>query len=145
MKLKYAFAVNQFNDFEPKHFGDADKFIIYEWVDHELKLVQEQPNIFKDMDEGQTHGLPKKGEAVINLFKGLNINVLVSKQFGKNIQMINRYFIPVIVPEVSMEEAIQIITKHKKWIEDEHRNRPAEFKLFIIKNGILKTKIKKDV
>jgi len=31
-----------------------------------------------------------------------------------------------------------------KWIEDELKNRPREFKLFTMKNGILKKTIKKE-
>lgn len=69
---------------------------------------------------------------------------MVLKQFGKNIQMINRHFIPVIVYTEKPREALQILKKHMKWIEDELKNRPQEFKLFTLKNGALKTIIKKE-
>lgn len=32
MNLKFAFAVNKANRFEKKHFGDADKYLIYNQI-----------------------------------------------------------------------------------------------------------------
>jgi hypothetical protein len=58
--------------------------------------------------------------------------------------MVNSHFIPVIVTSETPAEVITTIKKHIKWIEDELKNRPAEFKLFTIKKGILKTSINKD-
>jgi predicted Fe-Mo cluster-binding NifX family protein len=142
--IRFAFAVNLANVFEPKHFGDADKYLIYEWVKHEFILLNEEVNLFKNLYEGQGHGLQEKGRAIIDFLRSLNITVLVSKQFGKNIQMVNRHFIPVIVSEDIPEKTLDIPARHMKWIEDEINNRPDEFKLFIIKNGVLKKSIKKE-
>jgi hypothetical protein len=36
--IRFAFAVNLADVFEPKHFGDADKYLIYEWVNNEFIL-----------------------------------------------------------------------------------------------------------
>lgn len=82
--------------------------------------------------------------AIIDLLKGLNVKVLVSRQFGKNVQMVNRHFIPVIVNSEKPDDIIPMLKKHMKWIEDELNNRPEEFILFTLKNGVLKTIIKKE-
>ena len=86
----------------------------------------------------------EKGKAIIALLKNLDINVLVSIKFGKNIQMVNTSFIPVIVSSETPEEVKLAVKKHFKWIEDELKHKPEEFKLFTIKNGILKTAIKQN-
>ena len=142
--IRFAFAVNLANVFEPKHFGDADKYLIYEWVNNAFILLNEEVNIFKNSYEGQGHRLQEKGRAIIDLLRRLNVTVVVSKQFGKNIQMVNSHFIPVIVSEDIPEKALTILARHVKWIEDELYNSPHEFKLFIIKNGVLKKAIKNE-
>ncbi|MCD4695077.1 MAG: hypothetical protein K8S16_02455, partial [Bacteroidales bacterium] len=95
MDLRFAFAVNSENQFEKKHFGDADKYLIYHQESDKLVLSSEEPNRFKLLDEEAEHGSRKKGKAIIEFLKGKNVNVLVSRQFGKNIRMINEHFIPV--------------------------------------------------
>jgi predicted Fe-Mo cluster-binding NifX family protein len=140
--IKFAFAVNQLNAFEPQNFGNADKFLIYEWINNDFRFLKEEANHFKNLDEDPVNGSERKGKAIIAFLNSLEINVLVSIKFGKNIQMVNSNFIPVIVSSETPEEVKLAVKKHIKWIEDELRNRPEEFKLFTIKNGILKTPIK---
>lgn len=140
--IRFALAVNQQNAFEPKNFGNADKFLIYEWVNNDFLFLKEEVNSFRDLDDDHENGSERKGEAIIAFLKNLDINVLVSTKFGKNIQMVNTSFIPVIVSSETPEEVKVAVKKHIKWIEDELNNRPEEFKLFTIKKGILKTAVK---
>jgi len=142
--IKFALAVSTAGKFQAKHFGDADKYLIYKWNNDELVYLNEIPNPYKNFDEEQEHGSQKKGRAIIDLLKESGVNVLVSKQFGKNIQMVNRHFIPVIVYTETPEMALPALNNHMKWIMDEFNNSPEEFKLFTIKNGVLKTIIKKE-
>jgi len=140
--IRLAMAVNHSGHFEPKHFGDADKFLMYEWTDGKFVSLQEEPNSFKNFDEEQAHGSKKKGGAIIDFLRSLDVNVLVSNQFGQNIKMVNRHFIPVIVYEITPVQVLEIMTKQMNWFEDELKNKPDEFNLFTIKNGILKSRIK---
>jgi predicted Fe-Mo cluster-binding NifX family protein len=142
--IRFAFAVNQLNAFEPQNFGNADKFLIYEWVNNDFLFLKEEANRFKDLDDDHVNGSERKGKEIIAFLKNLDINVLVSIKFGKNIQMVNTSFIPVIVSSETPEEVKLAVKKHIKWLEDELINRPEEFKLFTIKNGILKTEIKQN-
>ena len=142
--IRFALAVNQLNTFEPQNFGNADKFLIYEWVNNDFLFLKEEANRFKDLDDDHVNGSERKGKAIIAFLKNLDINVLVSIKFGKNIQMVNTSFIPVIVSSETPEEVKLAVKKHIKWIDDELINRPEEFKLFTIKNGILKTAIKQN-
>jgi len=141
-EIRFAFAVNQLNGFVPEHFGNADKYLIFNWENNELVFLKEEINTFNDHDETLEHGLKEKGRAIIELLQNINVNVLVSRQFGKNIQMINQHFIPVIVFSDTIEDVEPIMKKHIKCIEDELNNKTGEFKLFTIKNGILKTVIR---
>lgn len=144
MNIKFAFAVIQTNTFGATHFGDADKYLIFKWDGEDVLLQDELINKYKSFDETQEHGSKKKGKAIIELLQEKDVRVLVSKQFGPNIKMVNRFFIPVIIYNETIDEVKATLSKHIHWIEDELRlsNERNGFKLFTIKKGILKTVIK---
>jgi predicted Fe-Mo cluster-binding NifX family protein len=144
MELSFAFALNNNSVFEEKHFGESDKFVIYNEKGQLILLQEEIDNSFKSLDENQIHGSQKKGSAIISFLKEKKVNVLVSKQFGKNIRMVNKHFVPIIIQEDSPNDVLRILQKHKKWIKDELMNRQTDHMLFYIKNGILKLKVKDD-
>ena len=143
MNLRFAFAVNKKDQFEKKHFGDAEKYIIFEVRNKSLERVSEEINPYISFDEKQNHGSIKKGGAIIKFLKGKNVNVVVSKRFGANIKLINEHFIPVEIALSTPDEVIAIINKHIHWIEDEWEHNNSDYKLFTIKSGILKSLIKK--
>ena len=143
MKLRFAFAVNQENQFQKKHFGDAHQYLIYALESGKMSLISAEINKFRLLDEKVEHGSVRKGNSIIEFLKRKNVNVLVSTQFGKNIKLVNRYFIPVKVPLKEPEEVLSILAKHAHWFEDEWKNNPSEFKLFTISSGILKTAVNK--
>lgn len=141
MNIRFAFAVNKANFFEKKHFGDADKYLIYEQHSDKLILISEETNTFKLLDEEQEHGSRRKGNAIINFLKGKKANALVSMQFCKNIKMINRHFIPVKVTVEHPDEIIGLIEKHLHWIQDEWERNSSDYKLFTISSGVMKSAI----
>ena len=143
MNLCFAFAVNEANQFEKKHFGDADKYLIYKQDGGEIILFSEEINKFKSFDEEVEHGSKKKGMAIIQFLKKRDVNVLVSRQFGSNINIVNNHFIPIKISIEQPNEVLKILSKHLHWIKDELDNTTNEFKLFIIKLGILKMPVKK--
>jgi predicted Fe-Mo cluster-binding NifX family protein len=144
MKIIFALALNNNGIFEKRHFGDTDKFAIYSFENNELNFREEVKNTFKTMDEALQHGSKNKGNAIVAFLKEKGVSVLVSKQFGKNLKMINQHFIPVIISEDSTEQALHILLKHIGWFKDELKNRNTDYMLFYIKNGILKMNVKKD-
>lgn len=139
--IRFAFAVNSRNAFEPLNFCNAARFLIYELVNNELILLKDEANHFKNADEKNVNDSEKNVKEIIFFLKSLGIDVLVSKKFGINIQMVNSFFIPVIVSSETTEEVKLAINKHIKWLENELKKRPDEYKLFTIKNGIMKTDI----
>lgn len=143
MKLRFAFAVNKDKQFEKRHFGDADKYLIYTQEDENIVLLSEEDNKFRMLDEEVEHGSKRKGKAIIDFLKEKEVNVLVSRQFGKNIKLINEHFIPVIISSEQPDEVLNIMARHIHWIQDEWKKNTSDFKLFTIKSGILKSSIKK--
>ncbi len=141
MELKIAFALNDENQFEKKHFGDADKYTIYLLTEKACTLITEEKNQFKDLDETHVHGSRKKGQSIIEFLKGKDVSTLVSRQFGVNVKMIIKHFVPVIVYEESPEQVCNTLLKHFNWLHEESETQTETYKLFIINNGILKTAV----
>ncbi len=141
MKLRFAFAVNKKTHFEKKHFGDADQFLIYEIDGDDINLINKLENKIKLQYDENAHGLPKKGKAIIAFLKDHDVNILVSKQFGKNITMVNEQFIPVIITKETPDEVIEVLRQHIKWLEDEMISHRENHRLFRIDKGILKLSI----
>ena len=141
MELTFAFAVNTDNRFQKTHFGDADKYLLYQVKSNELNLLAEEINIFKLLDEEHEHGSKKKGKAIIQFLKKKKVNVIVSMQFGKNIKMVNQHFVPIIIYQDDPENVIEIINRRLHWINDEWNNKTTDYNLFTIKFGVLKSKI----
>jgi len=141
MYLRFAFAINNENQFEKQFFGNADKFVIYELISGKLQKVFEIENECKNETFNNTGIDEKKAENITKKLIANDIKVIVSRQFGQNIKLVNEYFIPVKICSGNPEEAIQVISNHIHWIEDELHNFRSEYKLFIIKSGILKMSI----
>jgi len=137
MNLRFAFAVNNYNSFEKKHFGDADKYLIYESKQDRLVLVEELVNTFKEFEEGK-HGLQKKGFLISEYLLQSGVNVIVSQQFGKNVSEVSKYFIPIVIYFESVDSVINALNDKIKWIQDEMTRKSERYKLFKIKSGILK-------
>lgn len=117
--------------------------MIYEWNGTEITWLKEVLNAAISDDEISEHGSKKKGLTIIEQLKKEDTKTLVSRQFGRNIKMINQHFIPVIIDKETPKDALEALSKHMRWIEDELNSNKDEFKLFTIKTGILKTVINK--
>lgn len=143
--ILFALAVNKAGNFEKKHFGEAEKYQFFKWTNNDFVFVKEEINPYKNFDENSEHGSQKKGKVITEFLKSSGIQLLVSRQFGKNIQLVNRYFVPVIINAETPGEILPVLLKHIKWIEEELNNKPTEFKLFTINKGIMKTVITNEI
>ena len=141
MQLRFVLAVNNENNLEKMHFGDADRFLIYSLEDDTMKLSSEEINHFQFMDKDNEQGSRQKCLAILNFLKKQNVHVLVSEHFCPNINLLNEFFIPVVVNRKSQDEIIAILHKHLHWILDEWENNTSGFSLFTIHSGILKTSL----
>jgi len=142
MNLRFAFAVDNYGYFRKIHFGEADKYIIYEHDSRKLIFTDEIINPNKDIDDGPIHGSKRKGSAVIKFLKKLNVKIVVSMQFGKNIKMVNQYFVPIIVENDNIDSVIKTIEYDINWIKEEAEKNTDNYMLFRVNNGIFKQQFK---
>ena len=134
MNIRFGFAVNNNKEFEDNHFGDAEKFLIYELKNGKLNPVSEFVNSAKFLDEEVGHGSQKKAKAIIDLMKQQQVQVMVAKQFGKNIGRIVAHFVPVVIKVKAVEDAIKIVSPHLEDICQELKTATdGTFKPFILK------------
>lgn len=140
--IRFAFALNFQDEFEPAHFGDAESFHIYKSSGEDFQLISKITNPFKDSDEEKEHGSKSKGMAIIELLKEQQVEVLVSMQFGRNIKLINTHFIPAITSEPSQEKTKKGLLKNYKWFCEDLERKPEHYKLFDLRHGNLKIQIK---
>ena len=141
MEINIAFALSQNGAFEKKHFGDADKYQIYHLSNETFKLLYEEMNPFKLMDESSSHGTEKKAGNFIDFLHQKNVSIVVSRKFGTNIKHIAKHFIPVEVSVETPDKVQTILLKHMRWLHEELDNKPDQFNKFVINKGILKLAI----
>ncbi len=145
MNLKFAFAVHKNGNFQNDHFGEADKYLIYEEIEGSLVLISEEVNSHKNDDESHKHGLKKKGNAISSMLIDKRVNVLVAKQFGRNIKIVSKHFIPVLISSDEPKEAIETLGKYIYWLKEEWGKGKDQFNLFTMKSGILKSAVKGEI
>ena len=143
MEINIAFALSQNGAFEKKHFGDADKYQIYHLSNEKFKLLYEEMNPFKLMDDSSIHGTEKKAGNFIDFLHQKNVSIVVSRKFGTNIKHIAKHFIPVEVSVETPDKVQTILLKHMRWLHEELDNKPDQFNKFVINKGILKLAIQK--
>ena len=141
MEIIFALAQNSDGLFEKNHFGEAEKFVIYRFDGKQMVWIRDLQNPFKIITGKTGHDLKKKGEGIIKILIDQKVSVIVSSQFGDNIRLVNKFFIPVIISGEEPRQVLDILAKYIHWIQDEVRNHPERHKLITIKNGILKTTI----
>ncbi len=139
-KIVFAFALNNENIFTKKYFGEADKFVFYEFSDGELKVREELTNPF--ISTLMEVNINDKRDKIVSLLKSKDVSVLVSRQFSKNLRLVTDDFIPVLIEKENPEQVVEILNKNMKWIKDELKNRKSAHMLFRINTGVLKLAIK---
>jgi predicted Fe-Mo cluster-binding NifX family protein len=142
--LRFALAVNHQHLFEPRHFGDADKYLLYDYREGQISFHGEVGNPARDAHRNVAHGSEEKAGLLTALLRTEGVDVLVSKRFGSNLQRVNQHFIPVIITLDSPEEVLEILVRHVRWLIEERRRHVGSFQLFQINQGILKTSVRQE-
>ncbi len=142
MALRFSIATNKDGLLEEKHFGEADKFLLYDLDGEDLVLVGEEVNKIKE-EAGEDFNLDEHAPLIIKFLKEKGINILVSLHFSDYVKEANEYFIPVMVTHKDPENVIESIKEHLYWILEEWNKNPSDFSLFILKKGVLKSHLKK--
>ena len=132
-----AFAVSHKNVFEMKYFGQADKYLIYEWIDGNFAFKNELKNPFVNVPTN--HINPENGKKFVDFIKKEGINILVSKKIGQNIKLVNSDFVPIITNLSTPDELVPFMKNKMKWIVEELQTNKGNYKLFDLSKGTIKT------
>lgn len=106
MPLTIALAARSETELKKAHFGDADFYRIYRLDSGSMELIDTLPNPFSVEEEEGHHSNPGKGRAVVKLLKERGVQVLVSPQFGKNINIVKKSFAIVLSKELQIEAVL---------------------------------------
>ena len=104
MKLTVALATNDGQNFINKHFGEANKYQIYEFNNDNYKYIK---SIQNNSITEEKHADPKKAKSIVKILKEKNVHCGVSCAFGPNIKRVKKHIVPVIMKEEDMETGIQ--------------------------------------
>jgi predicted Fe-Mo cluster-binding NifX family protein len=126
MVIKVAFATDDGKIFMDRHFGDAEYYYVYEISEKDSKFIKRISNTTEEEDEN-IHADPEKAKGIAGLFKGENIQVVVSKVFGPNIKRIKKKFVCVLMNDNSISESINRIQQNlyiinNEWSKGEERS-----------------------
>ncbi len=99
--MKIAIAVDEIGELFEGHFGDAPFFLIY---DENFDLVDKIRNV--DYEE-KHHGDPVKAKHIMNLLS--NVDVLIAKQMGPNIQRVAKRFMLIFSKVTKIDKIINIL------------------------------------
>jgi MinD superfamily P-loop ATPase len=105
------------------HVGMSKYFKILKIVKHDFYLVETRENAKYKEDESKKHGDPGKAKATASALK--NVDVLVGKMMGPNIQRLKNKFVPVIIREESIKEGLKTIGNYINEVVEE-KEKPGQ-------------------
>jgi predicted Fe-Mo cluster-binding NifX family protein len=118
--LIVACATEDSEHFSNVHFGDAERYEIYEVDCESRRHVEMLENItVQCIENDEVHGDPVKAKHVMMLMKEKGVQVLMNRRFGPNIQRIKIRFLPVITGKSTIIEGLRQIADNYERLEEE--------------------------
>jgi len=102
-----ACATNNGQTFVDSHFGDAEKYDLYEMTKEGVSFLNSVKNHTEE-EEG-AHADPKKAKGIAALLKQHDVQIGVSRFFGPNIKRVAKHFLPIIIPEKNLKDGLSLI------------------------------------
>lgn len=99
------------------HVGMSKYFQIWEYSDRKIELIETRENAKYKEDETRVHGDPGKAKATASVLK--DVDVLLGKMIGPNINRLKVKFLPVIIREPEIKKALNIIMENINEIFEE--------------------------
>jgi predicted Fe-Mo cluster-binding NifX family protein len=110
-----ACATNDGTNFVDSHFGDADKYYLYNLTAEGCTFLKIIENTTESEEE---HADPKKAKGIVGLLKRHDVQIVVSKRFGPNIKRISRHFLPVILSaEHLVDDLVLLTTQYDEMVQ----------------------------
>jgi len=129
MELLVACATDNGKNFVDRHFGDANYYNIYKISEKGFEYVKKVENT---SEEEKIHADPKKAKGISGFLKKEDVKILVSKQFGANINRMKKKFVPVVVNTDMIEEGLDRVIHNLDLILDEW-NKGEERKHIVLR------------
>ena len=117
--LILAIATDDEKHFIKRHFGDADRYLIYQLNKENLIFIKK---IINNSEEEQSHSDPVKAGSIAKILKEEGTQVLVSRVFGPNIKRMIKKFACVMIHEVSIEQGLEKMKVNYSAIVDAWNN-----------------------
>ena len=130
MELLIAFATDDGETFHDGHFGMAEYFQVYRFLDDDVELVEQRENVKFQGDESIKHGDPAKARATSSVLEG--VDVLVSRKFGPNITRLLERFVCVIARTDSIQDAVAMVRGRLDEVIEE-KNKTADRRHLVLK------------
>jgi len=124
-KIIAAFASDEGELLIERHFGDAERYSIYQISPSDAVYLKEVENL--TVLEEEVHADPRKAKGVAGLLKKNGVQAAVSKVFGPNIEKIKKHFVCVIVNGGTVKNSIGMIQENfdaitQQWEKGESRD-----------------------
>ncbi|KYH34950.1 dinitrogenase iron-molybdenum cofactor [Clostridium tepidiprofundi DSM 19306] len=129
MELLVACATDDGKNFVDRHFGDANYYNIYKISEEGFEYVKKVENT---SEEEKVHADPKKAKGISGFLKKEDVKILLSKQFGANINRMKKKFVPVVVNTDMIEEGLTKLIHNLDLIIDEW-NKGEERKHIVLR------------
>ncbi len=123
-----ACATDNEEHFPDKHSGEATFFMIYKIDGIKAEFITRVENT---SPEERMHGDPQKAKGVVGLLMEKNVDVIVSKQYGKNLKRIKDKVVPVIIKTDKIEDGIGLCIENIDRLRNE-LNKDGEERRHII-------------
>lgn len=128
--IKIGCATKDKKNFTKSHFGEADYFAVYEYVNNTFELdgyIENKP--FEEKKDGD----PKKANHVKKQLLKKDVNVVANCVFGQNITRISKKFVAIVSRINNIEKALQKvdISKLENLLEKDNNKQ----KIVYLKNS----------
>jgi len=124
-----ACATDNEEHFPDKHSGEATFFMIYKIDGIKAEFITRVENT---SPEERMHGDPQKAKGVVGLLKEKNVDVIVSKQYGKNLKRIKDKVVPVIIRTDKIEDGIGLCIENIDRLRNELKKDGEERRHIIL-------------
>lgn len=122
-----AFATDNGTDFIDRHFGDAEKYLLFRISSSSAEYMETIENTVDEEEDETEHGDLKKAGGISALLKQKGVQMTVAPIYGPNLKRIKRKFISIIVKETSITAALTLTQNHfdkiiAEWEKGEERD-----------------------
>lgn len=120
-----AFATDDGQTFMDRHFGDANRYDIYEINNAGFSFIKTIENSIGEEEE--IHADPYKAKGIARLLKQDQVKCLISKKFGANINKMKKKFVCILMNDKQIPDSIKTIQQNlskiiHEWEKGEDRH-----------------------